>query len=147
MKFTVVRNPWSRMYSFYNYFKNVETRSDVYGSDMSFKDWLISALGGKIAEPWGGFGSQIDFISCNGKVQVDHILKFENLESDFNKLCKKLLISKELPHYNGPFKTSNVASRNYTKYYDEDSINLVAKVFEKDIKYFGYTFEDVGSNF
>ena len=66
---------------------------------------------------------------------VDFIGKFENLETDFEYICKKIGVNGiKLPHKN---KTQR---KNYRDYYNENTKTIIANWYKKDIDYFGYEF-------
>jgi hypothetical protein len=81
--------------------------------------------------------SQYDFLYDNkGKQLVDFIGRFESLQKDFNFVCGQLnILNSALPHRN---KSRN--RKHYSEYYDLESREFVANLYQKDIKLFNYTF-------
>jgi chondroitin 4-sulfotransferase 11 len=140
-KFTCVRNPWERMISLY-FYKSGKGRFNgwsrdsfielVKGSRPAMK-YLTTKGGGRLAKvlPRQQRWKRIFGI----KPEVDFIIRFENLQSDFDKLCENIGISKVmLPHKN----TSK--RKNYIDYYDDELIEIVKELFIDDIQEFGYRF-------
>ena len=138
--FTFIRNPWDRAVSDYLWIKK-----DLNIED-SFKNYLL--LENNFNSPHlryphlnkAGRGDHIlaqsDFIlNSNGDRIVDFIGRFENLQEDFNIVCDKIGIAqKQLTHRN------KINHKHYTEYYDEETKQIVAEKYAKDIEYFGYKF-------
>ena len=119
-KFAFTRNPWDRFVSGMKY---------AY-DDVSKKKMIeILKKGSWVTE------HQSAFVFHKNKKVLDYIGKVENLQNDFGYVCDKIRIPKQkLPHKN---KTEH---KHYTEYYDDETKEMVAKHFEKDIKLFNYKF-------
>ena len=142
--FTFVRNPWSRLVSTWKDKCFSDTTSVVYKEMYSpyrnsFKDFIftLSEDPDKFYATWEGIIDRhvrpyIDLCPLN---DIDFIGRFENLQHDFNTVCDKIGIpQKKLPHRN---KTKH---KHYTEYYDDETREIVAKKYAKDIEYSGYEF-------
>lgn len=140
-KFACVRNPWERMISLYFYKSGKGRFNDWSRTDFielakrsrPAMKYLTTKGGGRLAkvlprqQRWKRiFGIQ---------PEVDFIIRFENLQSDFDKLCENIGISKVmLPHKNKSQR------KNYVNYYDDELIEIVKELFIDDIQEFGYRF-------
>ncbi len=132
-KFGFVRNPWDRAVSLYERKEGLQLRDK-----MSFEAFIV----------WMRFASstcihpvphrhQLDwFVSPNGDVLADFIGKFENLESDWASIARRLGITVPLPRQ----RANPDRRRDYTTYYNEKTRRIVAERFAVDIEYFGYSF-------
>ena len=133
-KFAIVRNPFDWVASWYFYRKT--RRNENNTKSISFKDWLIDE--DSSAYNIKGIGltlSQYDIISCDANIKLDFIGKYENLQDDFNIICDKIGIpQRQLPHKN---KSKH---KHYTEYYDDETKEIVAEKYAKDIERFGYKF-------
>ena len=123
-KFSVVRNPWHQMRS--HYFRMGWGQTDVSPSAANFKRWL------KGYNQFQGTVPQ-DSLFEGDTCLVDHICRYENLQEDFNVVCKKLGIApRQLPHANLEKSVIDGAI------YDDESIALVDNMFRRDILRFGH---------
>jgi hypothetical protein len=149
--FVFVRNPWDRFVSEYHWVQSM--RSDTrwknalaYGPPhyrtMSFVE-ICNQTEAEFLEGYPvEFGQrqhiipQLDVITDLMDFEdVDFIGRFENLQEDFNIVCDKIGIPRqELPHKN---KSKH---KHYTEYYDDETKQIVAEKYAKDIEYFGYEF-------
>jgi hypothetical protein len=127
-KFAFFRNPWDRMVSIYKYLENAHRSHQDFAVDYlkgtkSFKDYIVNG---------NHYGLQVDFLR---DISNFYIGKFENLQEDFNFVCDKIGIPRQqLPHKN---KSKH---KHYTEYYDDETRQIVAKKYAKDIEHFGYKF-------
>ncbi|MFO8016851.1 MAG: sulfotransferase family 2 domain-containing protein [Candidatus Woesearchaeota archaeon] len=128
--FASIRNPWDRVVSC-TYFNKEENKK--------FKSRLKSLLKfmvGKEDKNFSYLTPMTNYVTINGRIEVDFFIRFENLQKDLDKVCDRLGIPKEkLPHKNQSFH------KHYTEYYDERSQKKVAEKYKKDIKNFNYEFK------
>ncbi len=136
-KFTFVRNPFSKCLSEYFWEKT------HFNESLNFKDWVKLKLGDLINQSENNIImrqkhnlEQYKFIYDKlDNCLVDFIGRFENLQQDFDFVCDKIGIPKQqLPHVN---KSKH---KHYTEYYDDQTREIVAEKYAKDIEYFGYKF-------
>jgi chondroitin 4-sulfotransferase 11 len=67
--------------------------------------------------------------------ELDFIGKFESLNEDFKFIKSKLNLKKELPHLN----KSNNRDR-YGNYYNNETFDIVTRMYQKDLNNFNYKF-------
>lgn len=139
--FAFVRNPWDRLVSSFFYLKGGGNQKrdaadfkKYFGGAQSFSSLLKN---------WDDFfANQIHFkpqyqwiCDKEGDVTLDFVGHFENLQEDFNIVCDKIGIQpRKLPHRN---KTEH---KHYSEYYTDETRELVAEKYAKDIEHFGYKF-------
>jgi hypothetical protein len=153
-KFAIVRNPWDRLYSDYNYQrrKSRPAASKLLlfkpdGRRRSFAEWVGAVLTDPQACPpstWGGdvspgihrWSPQFDWISLDGRIAVDRVLRLEQIDGQFPSVCRELgRPPVRLAHRNRRFHL------HYSWYYDEATRARVAAYYARDIEAFGYRFE------
>ena len=67
---------------------------------------------------------------------MDFILRFENINKDFDEFTQKF----NLPQQKFPHKNKS-KHKHYTEIYNNQSIDIVSKFCKKDIEYFKYKYE------
>ena len=133
-KFTFVRNPWDLRVSLYRYLaKGGHGSLTRYARQLSFSNWIKRYSDRVNVNTTHTGRTQTSYIEP--PKDMDFIGKFENLQEDFNIVCDKIGIPRqELPHKN---KTKH---KHYTEYYDDETRQIVAEKYAKDIEYFNYEF-------
>ncbi len=123
-KFCFERNPWDRQVSYYRY----KTRNDKYPP--SFEAFLSDKR---------GFVVNFDLYTINGSVAVDFVGQYELIDRDFNVALKRIGLESQiaLPHVNVTRKDKD---NSYRSYYTKNTIDKVARMYEREISLFGYEF-------
>jgi sulfotransferase famil protein len=126
-KFTVVRNPWARAISWFF----IPLKWISAGRQPR---WSVSEFRRDIEH----MPSMARMVNVNGIFgQMDMLLRFETLESDFAALTKRLgiEIGTALPH-----KNKGYSSQHWQQYYlkSPDLVDFIAERFAEDIQMFGY---------
>ena len=151
-KFCFIRNPWDRLVSLYNYYrygKAARTRGEmtkrkVWGQK-SFREFCldlyeedIDPIGFYNVEGLSQCNNQLDWIvDSSGKVFVDFIGRFENLAEDLVGIGRRIGLDLVLYHKN------RMRHKYYQEHYsgeDTDLVEVVGKIYRKDIEHFGYKF-------
>ncbi|MBN2087436.1 sulfotransferase family 2 domain-containing protein [Candidatus Peregrinibacteria bacterium] len=147
-KFAIVRNPWDRVFSAYNFLKNggmTEEDKEWANKNISqytnFNDFIKNGLKKPSILKWRHFLPQCDFICVphSNKPLVDFIGHFENINEDFQYIKKKMSLDDNLI-----LKHENVnpgKKLDYRDYYDDKAQKIVSEVYKNDIKILGYNFD------
>jgi hypothetical protein len=140
--FVASRNPWDKFVSGWKYlqksFPKVLKRTFIKG--LSLKEAALNLPKYQTGPSGHDYRhitrNQVDIlIDKSGKFIPNVVIRFENLQEDFNVVCDKIGIPRQqLPHHN---KTEH---KHYTEYYDEETKQIVAEKYAKDIEYFSYKF-------
>lgn len=137
-KFSIVRNPWDRVVSEFHWRHSLPTRHP----SIDFKKFLRycesrinDTTNSKRDIYWTHAQTQKSYVANNnGKLILDDIFRFEELDLAMKIISKKLHIPLELGMYN----TSN--HKNYRNYYDDESKDIIENLYKEDIEIFNYEF-------
>lgn len=143
-KFSFVRNPYDKLVSDFLWFKNHAHLPEVKAMD--FEDFLFKRvipirnnedINQKIrfAESQH-YQDQYKFITDEKKKKiVEFIGRFENLQKDFEKVCRHIGIeTTKLPHL------FNSGCKDHRSYYNRKTKNAVTRIYKEDLEMFGYHF-------
>lgn len=151
--FTIVRNPWERMLSMYLFYhRNNYNRPEFFSGnkiiDDDFNEWINyiysdkfdrKRIHSKVNIFQYCFCNQLNWVKykdTNTIIENVNIYKIESLNlEDFLKNKLKLV------HVDASKKIHPTKHLHYSKYYNDNSIKLVEKHYEDDIKHFNYEFE------
>ena len=131
-KFSFVRNPWSRSFSWYKNVIRDERHLLNYGvpPDISFKEFLY-----RFDNNWALLPQMYWLKDKKGNIPFDFIGRFENLNDDFGYVCDQLgLKDKTLP------KLIISGNPDYTLIFDKELIDLVYNRYKEEIGYFGFEY-------
>ena len=149
-KFTIVRNPFDQLYSFWNYHVNIIGDISVFKFEKDFNDFLKNLdLKNKTIAPHHNFEGacphngalvwgelfQKQYAYTDGKLEVAFIGRFENLYKDFSLICKITGLENKLPQLNNAGKKLPYWAR-----YDIEGRKIAEELLEEDLKTFGYKF-------
>lgn len=143
-KFAFVRNPYGRLVSAFHQVKNnapnprtqqwAETHLDGVDSFRSFLQRLAeSATFRWTVTSMDHFRPQWEFLTVNGAIDVDYLGRFEQIESDFEKIAERLHLEEQLPHRN------QSSHRSYHWYYQDKQTNVVERMYRRDFERLGYS--------
>lgn len=129
-KFTCVRNPWERAISYYF----SPHRGKI---EWNKRDFIKFVNNMRSVAYYLSIGTTEQEPLIEAVKNIDYIIRFENLNEDFEKVCGNIGI----PHVE--LVVRNKSSRDvYYKYYDQETIDIVYELFCDEIEYFGYFFEE-----
>ena len=149
--FTIVRNPWSRVVSMYRFHTNKippEVDLKFFSNDKlafdEFKQKIKSLSFDEYLDNYIHTPTNVWYSSITPQIQwldlpIGLIVKYENLNTDFEKIQKLFRNNTPLPHLN---KHGHLNESHYTSFYNEHSKKRVAEIYGEDIEAFKYKFEE-----
>lgn len=146
--FAVVRNPWDRMVSNYEFCRkasNTKIKQDdgakVFKRNniKTFEDYVNLLY--KHKTDLKKFNiihwiPQHEYVMHQGDIKVNHVLKLETLTEDLPELFKKYGVKSKV-HDKQINKTDH---KHYTTYYTPELIKKVKEIYAKDVSLFNYEF-------
>ncbi len=151
---SVVRNPWTKMFSTWRYFSTIgfnEFYSGDNNIDKDFNKWVKWVYTDfdrnkkdRGSDKWNmfkyHFTDQTNWFKdeAGNTLNVDNILKTENLSKNISQIAERYGWSNYVVRAN---KTKSNVPDFYEEAYNQESIDLVAKYFSEDIIKFEYDYE------
>lgn len=133
--FTMVRNPWDRVVSYYHWLRAQGFDHPAVGlaKTLGFSDFLNhpAMIASLKAHPYGSYVTD-----AAGQERCDLFIRLEHLEEDMSRLETLL----DLPI--APLGHDNRSDRekSYASYYSKKDQHLVGDMLQEDIGRFGYKF-------
>lgn len=127
-KFTVERNPWDQLVSYYHWIYRAERAGPNPPDFSQFVKNLVNS-----PEP-----RNFEIYSIDNMPIVDFIIRFEHLSEDYATAMSKLGINQPPPLAQA--KTGARPQKDWREYYDSETRELVEQVYAPEIKLMGYEF-------
>lgn len=132
--FTLVRNPWDRMVSYYHWLRDQDFDHPAVGlaQTLSFDAF---AQHGHVRGAMRASPARHYMTDASGRERCDLYIRLETFEDDAQPLWQHLGFTLSLPHVN-----RSVRASDYRAYYSSAAKVAVAEDCAEDIARFGYSF-------
>jgi hypothetical protein len=135
--FTMVRNPWDRVVSYYHWLRSQSFSHPVVylARSLSFAEFLYHD---SVQTAFRTSPATSYLRDAQGRDRGDLFIRLEHFKEDARPLETHLGFDIDLPHVN-----ASARARDYRSYYDADLAAIVRDVCAEDISRFGYWFDPV----
>lgn len=138
-KFTFVRNPWDRMLSVYKY----RLKYENFPKEIDFISYVKQLNSPRYFLNHSVFNSKAFYLGCldyitneNNIIIIDQVFKFEERDKAIKEISNRLNCDGL-----GRLKLVEAGSGdNYRKYYDNNTKNIINRVYAEEIEAFQYRF-------
>ncbi|WP_170666333.1 sulfotransferase family 2 domain-containing protein [Ruegeria profundi] len=137
--FTLVRNPWDRMVSYYHWLRSQSFAHEAVtlSQQLEFEPFVLHP---NIRRSFQDHPARRYMTRADGVEQCQLFLRLEQFEQDAQPLFRHLEFEVELPHINPSERQAD-----YRAYYSDRSAQSVAESCAEDIERFGYAFDVTSS--
>ena len=139
-KFAFVRNPWDLQVSSFHHIRRERPHYLAGHEDFEgFLRWKLSPERPYQYHIDTSIELQTDYlIDLHGELAVDFIGRYERLPEDFAEACQRIGVARpDLAHK----RRATDRKKDYRSYYRDETAELVAQHFRKDIELLGYGFD------
>ncbi len=146
-KFTIVRNPWDRLVSAYHFLKQGGMNAfDQQWAERNltrfddFETFVKHGITNPKIQQGLHFRPQSRFICFPGrsKIMVDFVGYLENIDEDFEIIRNRIGVDATMMSANRTKKRS----KDYRSDYTDETREIVARIYRRDLELFGYDFEN-----
>lgn len=143
IKFTVVRNPWDRLVSLYEYLRSFRLNRrprytnkylenfEAFAAEIASGSKWVHSLGRSNVRHFSQANPQVKWL----RLGVDRILRHETLADYWGEFCVEVGLPRvPLPH------TNTTIRDHYRSYYTDELAEKVGEFYKEDVERFDYEF-------
>jgi hypothetical protein len=147
-KFTVIRNPWDRIGSFFNHISNVYNPFyDVFCKKQGIRtfeefvlnlDMIVKVVKSGNPDMERSIDPLLDWILLDGENLMDDIIELPDLNERWPYLCNRMGIDYK------PLGRERQRSKNgdYKHQYTPQMVKIIEKVYGEEIEYFKFSYDN-----
>ncbi|MDO6728666.1 sulfotransferase family 2 domain-containing protein [Marinovum sp. 2_MG-2023] len=132
--FTLVRNPWDRMVSYYHWLRTQSFDHPAVGLAQSL-DFPAFLRDGSVQTSMSAAPAARYVTDAQGQERKTLFLRLEHLAEDLVPLQAHLGFALDMPHANQSDRAAD-----YRGYYSDEEAAIVSRICARDIERFGYRF-------